>query len=77
MLSYHTETALHELYYCLKINKKQLYFHSSHLVFLVSAEVSYAVFFKQLVIILFGQFFLPATEKTPQATKKISTHIIN
>lgn len=30
-----------------------------HLVFLVSAEVSYAVFLEQLVIIFFGQLFFP------------------
>ena len=35
--------------------------HSSHLVFLVSAQVSYAVLFEQLVVILLGKFFFPGT----------------
>lgn len=36
--------------------------HSSHLVLLVSAQVGYAVLFKQLVVILLGEFFFPGTE---------------
>lgn len=73
------------LSYCLTFTQRllRLYFclnHvicSTHLVFLVSTQVSYAVLFKQLVVILLGKFFFPGTgEKASKKTPQIHLTLI-
>lgn len=43
-------------------HKDKWIIHFSYLVFFVAAEISYAVLFKQLVIIFLCKFFFPETE---------------